>query len=138
MSVPYALEAKSLPLGVSGLAEALVKNANTSHHLKRPLRVPLKMHLPEFPGSGLVTAVAQVQSLAQELPHAMGTAKKEKNASAFSPGPLFPGHRAVPVSIFPRRPSPKLLPLPSRLVDLICFQPRTPRNPGTQVTKEKP
>ena len=28
-------------------------------------------------GSGIVTAVAQVQFLAQELPHAMGTAKKK-------------------------------------------------------------
>lgn len=27
--------------------------------------------------------------------------------------------------------------LPSRLVDLICFQPGMPRNPGTQATKEK-
>ena len=39
----------------------------------------------EFPaglvvkGSGLVTAVAQVRSLAQELSHAVGVAKKIKN-----------------------------------------------------------
>ena len=45
----------------------------------------IKTYLPEFPGgsagegSGTVTAVAWVQSPAQELPHVMGMTKNSTN-----------------------------------------------------------